>query len=462
MLIMAIYNCSISLHNYKRRNIIAPLSFTTNLLYIFILSRQNSNMRYLPCLLIACFLPVAIWAQTCTCEQKFKMVRHEMETNYPGFKDKVNAKTKAEYDKKTKHFSTLAKNAQNGAYCLMYLKEWLDFFKDGHVQIGSDATDTIQAKERIQNAEIINISPEKLKELACSKVREEGIFYSPDSTYKIAVMRNKNDFRDFVGVMIESKTDMWKPGQVKLEMKKVNDSLYRTILYYRDHSYRAHSYYYNGKSYDGGNWNKEGVEQNLNTDESGMEYGYERVQVRKLSDSILYIQIGTFNLSNAKAIDSIFTAYKSALQTTPNLIIDLRHNSGGGDAAYQPILPYIYTRPIKDVGNDILSTPDNMKRWAAYLDDPYMSDEVKASIRETLDEMKKNVGKFVMHAEDDILTLDKDEIEPYPKRVAILINHNCGSTTEQFLLAARQSSKVTKCDRCQYSLQRPRLFLPCN
>lgn len=30
----------------------------------------------------------------------------------------------------------------------------------------------------------------------------------------------------------------------------------------------------------------------------------------------------------------------------------------------------------------------------------------------------------------------------YPKNVGIIINKNCGSTTEQFLLAAKQSKKV--------------------
>jgi C-terminal processing protease CtpA/Prc len=34
------------------------------------------------------------------------------------------------------------------------------------------------------------------------------------------------------------------------------------------------------------------------------------------------------------------------------------------------------------------------------------------------------------------------DVYPYPENIAIIINDGCGSTTEQFLLAARQSKKV--------------------
>src|SRR5690606_6289341 len=49
------------------------------------------------------------------------------------------------------------------------------------------------------------------------------------------------------------------------------------------------------------------------------------------------------------------------------------------------------------------------------------------------------------------VTIDSmDRILPKPNRVAILINEYCGSTTEQFLLDAKQSGKVKLYGRSTY------------
>jgi len=228
---------------------------------------------------------------------------------------------------------------------------------------------------------------------------------------------------------------------VKLELKRIDDTTYTALLYYRDHSYRVHKYHYDGSSYDGANWVRENANAPKKDDAQEMPYGFEPIQVRKLSDSVLYVQIGTFQLENTRPIDSVFKAYETDLKSTPYLILDLRHNGGGADQAYQPIIPYLYTGPIIGIGNEVLATTDNIRRWLKYLDNPYLAEDAKMSIKEMTEDMGKNLGKFVQHAEDDTTTLNK--IESYPRKVAVLVNHNCGSTTEQFLLDARQSSKVT-------------------
>lgn len=384
------------------------------------------------------------YSQTCNCEKKFQFVKHEIETNYAGYRDKVNSKTRAAYNKLTNEYLARAKKNKNEAYCMQLLHNWLDFFKDGHLQIYNpiepDMKDTAAIKERIEHTEVIKIAPAKLKELENTKSREEGLYYFADSSYKIAIIKSKTDMRDFAGVIVSSKYDWWKPGQVKLELKKKNDSLYDAILYMRDHSYRLQLYYFNGASFDGGNWNKVGKEQPKSEAMDG-EYDFKRIQARKLSDSTLYIQIGTFSLRNMRAIDSVFKAYEKELKSMPNLVLDLRRNGGGSDESFDPIMPYIYTNPIIGIGNDILATNDNVERYLNYAKDPNMPEDRKKAIIAFGEEMKKGLGKFVNHAADDTTTYAK--IEPYPKRVAILADGNCASTTEEFLLAARQSKKVT-------------------
>ena len=45
--------------------------------------------------------------------------------------------------------------------------------------------------------------------------------------------KNKNLNRDYVGIIIDSKTPLWKKGQVIFELKKVSKNTYDMLLYMR-------------------------------------------------------------------------------------------------------------------------------------------------------------------------------------------------------------------------------------
>ena len=379
---------------------------------------------------------------SCDCATQFAFVRHEMETNYAGYKDKVNHETASQYMTLTSKYLDKAKNTNKQQYCFQLMKEWLGFFKDGHVQLYAaevNHDDTIGMAERIKQCEILDLTKATIEGLKNAK-GIEGVYIHNDSMYTIAVIKNKTDDRDYAGVIIDSKTPYWKAGQVKLELKKENDSVYRALLYYRDHSYGMQRYTYSGARLNGREWTKINAPQANETGTAHNGFEYHRVFTKKLSDSTFYIQIGTFNTANADAIDSLFKANEKVLKSTPNLILDLRYNGGGADFAFGPIIPYLYTGPMKGIGNDMWATSDNANNLLKYLDDPNLPEDTKTRIKALAERVKQNTGKFIMSAEDDTTTLDKTA--PYPKKVAILINQNCASTTEEFLLYARQSSKV--------------------
>jgi len=101
----------------------------------------------------------------------------------------------------------------------------------------------------------------------------------------------------------------------------------------------------------------------------------------------------------------------------------------------------VYTGPIKHIGNDLLSTDANIAGWKNILNDNDRSEENKQSLRKTVASLEANRGKMVMNANDFDITGYK--IQPNPAKVVILIDNNCASTTEEFLLQSRQSKKVT-------------------
>ncbi|MEM1359164.1 MAG: S41 family peptidase, partial [Bacteroidota bacterium] len=90
------------------------------------------------------------------------------------------------------------------------------------------------------------------------------------------------------------------------------------------------------------------------------------------------------------------------------------------------------------------STPLNNQRMLDFINKPeYNFDESgKQWAQESYDVLSSRIGEFV-NLKDEIVSITTyDTIYPFPKNVGILINGNNGSTSEQFLLAAKQSKKV--------------------
>jgi len=378
------------------------------------------------------------FGQNCNCEQELLYVKHKLELNYAGYKDKVNAETKARYEKETDAALARSKAITKPAYCIYLIKDWMSFFRDGHLQIGRNQmtkeTEIAALQKRMQETESIKLSASQLS--ALNKQNDiEGIYWNSDSTIQIALMKASNNFRTFAGVILTSKVNSWKPGQVILELKSPStwDTL-KGIEYDNNHIPASVTVAFNKNSL--GEWQKAGTKSSLA--ETVLQTD---VASKLLSEKTFYIKIGTFNQRNAHNIDSLFIVNKTTLEKTPNLILDLRDNGGGSDFAYRPITPYIYTDTIKTVGADILASEDNMAGWASLLQMNDIPDDQKVFIADVVKQMKQHIGSFISLSEGGNTTFEN--IEPYPKKVAILVNRHCGSTTEEFLLAAQQSSKVT-------------------
>jgi hypothetical protein len=395
-------------------------------------------MRTFTSILILVGCMQAAFAQNCRCEVAFGFLKNQIENNYSGFKDKATGKNTKAYQKHSNKISALAKKTTQLHYCIGLHKEWLEFFKDGHLQISETEfpaiTDSLQLNAMEQSTEIKLILPDQISHIR-NKKGVEGIYHTKDTSYQIAIIKSKTSYRDYAGIILTSKTPKWKPGQVKLELKSISATKYIAYLYYKDHSGHFLVVDFNGQTLNNGGWIKEGVKPNAHEFTS-----YNPVESKKLTDSTLYIQIASFDPWNANAIDSVIRGNAHLLETMPNLILDLRNNGGGADFAYTPLLPYLYTNPIRKIGVDVIASEENIKAWLDVLNYPDIPESTKNQIKEITDLMQKNLGQLVNIDEDDTLVLPT--ILPNPKRIIILVNKGCASSTEQFLLSAQQSSKV--------------------
>ena len=381
------------------------------------------------------FLSDNAMGQSCNCANEFSYIKDKIERNYAGFNDKVNKKTIATYNKHSQLALEQSKSITSPAHCVYLINDWLTFFKDGHLQVGrnriSKAKEKIGLQQRLQRIERLHLSNEELALLKKTK-GIPGIYRDQDSLIRIAVIKSKSPFRDYCGVVISSKISQWAPGQVLLEFKIDKDKI-EGILY--DKYYIPLLLSSNITKDTLGTFVKEGSESSPHELVST-----ELVASKVLSKETLYLKISTFNQGNAKNIDSLIKANQKRLSTMTNLIIDLRNNGGGADFAYSPLIPYLYTNTIKNIGADVLSTADNIAGWAAVATTDGLPPDQKVFISEVIKKMEQHSGQLVSFSEDRNITLDS--VARYPKKIIILMNKNCGSTTEEFLLLAKQSNKV--------------------
>lgn len=396
--------------------------------------------RTVPFLLLFLLYTPALFSQQAVNNHTLDSVKSYLERNYVGFADKVNKQTQLAYHMHVKQSYAYAKQAVTATDQYFVIRHFISFFKDNHLSI--DFLSDTSYKETIE------LDEKQIQQLYNTKTNSiEGIYYTGDSTYKVALIKSKKGLRSFAAVILTSKASSWKKGQVKFELIETGVNQYMGKWYNWRHfmslipvQFKAS----NGGLGDQG-WYKVGSNPEVEMAPIPIfaEEAKQSTFFKHVNDSTCYIRIKSFDVQNAKLIDSVINANKTVIQAKAKLIIDLRNNGGGGDRSASFLLPIIYTNPVTSVGVDMLSTPDNINAWDSILEQ-YRNQLPK----DVLDNVSKKV-----HQKDGVeramvnFTADRTDtlatVWPNPVKVAIVINRYCASATEEFLLAARQSTKTT-------------------
>jgi hypothetical protein len=385
--------------------------------------------------LVIAYICTAIQTQAqCDCKQEFIKIKNHVEQNYAGFKDKVSVGNISKYIEFTAQKEKVASLAENKSQCYFIISQWLSYFNDHHLYSSLNAEsiekidpEKLQADFPIENLAVSDALIKKLENLKGI----EGIYTKKGEGFSIAVLKNKNSFRDYVAVVIKSSDSKFANGTVLAELKEKSAKEY--FFLYNSSNKLAFSTI---KPKD--NELISGFVKNGKEITDNENYNFE---AKLLNENTLYFNIPSFSWEAKPMIDSLFAAQKENLSKSSNLILDLRNNGGGSDDTYSIISPLLYTQPIKTIGVDIWASNDNIKGWELILQDPNMPAESKPEIQKMIDKMKLQVNQNLNIAEDYIDSSYTPLL--FPKNVVILINEGCASSTEQFLLEAKQSKKVT-------------------
>jgi hypothetical protein len=395
------------------------------------------NVLFIAILLIS----VNTNAQTCACEKEFLYIKNIVEQNFAGFPDRIKALSKNAYKKKTDELLSLTHNKFASDNCLLVISRYLDLFKSNHLGFSSNfdvyKIDTGFVNER----PLFELKDEQLVKLKQSRSWEGIYFFTHDSSYKIAVIKDPTPLHDYVGVIIESKLPTWKKGMIKFEGKLVNDSLLMGLLYMRNHRPKREGFGLNDNNTKiSGDWRREGTAKIEVPRSSTAGTNPPPIDAKRLTDKTFYIKIASFDPDFKPTVDAILKANENLLNSTPNLVLDLRDNGGGSDNVWESLVPYLYTGPIKNIGVDVLATEFNISGWKKYPKNENLSKENINGIRDKIAKMENAKGHWVNIANDEVDSSMKPK--PFPEKIVILINKWCGSSTEELLLVARQSSKV--------------------
>lgn len=168
------------------------------------------------------------------------------------------------------------------------------------------------------------------------------------------------------------------------------------------------------------------------------------IEARLLNSGIFYLKISSFRYENILPVKELIEKNKKQIEQSKAMIIDVRDNFGGTDDAYQPLLPYILTNPLRIMNVEFLSTPTLIKGLRDYALQNVHKDSLMAiqKIEDELKEYKENLGKFVLY-DGKKVTVDTIKCHAKsPEQIIILANRNVASAGENFLFSARQSKKV--------------------
>ena len=378
-------------------------------------------------------------AQNCDCENNFAWLKKTFEENDAGAQYAINKKGQAAYDIHNQLISEKIKSATDIYDCRNILNEWLRFFRSGHLGIGilPEAIKETQNEEIIEyeivpDWETVAVDTVELKKYLDNKqdFDFEGIWANGD--YKIGVKKIDNQY---IGFIINSIYKDWTEGQVKFKI--LADSV---IYYMRNRSIEIGNPVLASKNF-----------LYLITMDTNFERIYpvykdnflqslvdRKPYLKTIDNKTFYLRIPSFRATYKSQIDSTIYANFDKIVSTENLIIDLRYNTGGSDVSWMGLLPILYTNTIRTRGVEYLSTEFNIPNIL----DNIWDDFAEEWQEQTRNKLKDRIGQFVNLNNVDVITTAFDTIYSFPRNIAVIVNNYCASSTEQSLLAAKQSRKV--------------------
>ncbi|MFK7748262.1 MAG: S41 family peptidase [Kordia sp.] len=364
----------------------------------------------------------------------------------PSFPDNVTSTNKNSYEKWYAELKTAVQ--KDSVNCYKYLNTYVNFFKDNHTDLSENK---IYKPLDLQNDSIVNsflqsefyaqqerviVTSNYFKDR--SKDSIEGIYELKDA-YTIAIIKSPKMYRDYIGVIVKSNNPVWKPGDIKIELKREDSGLFSGYVYasnYTKITFRNHDMQFPLMGFKKKN-TKPVLATTLSTTAS----------FTVLNKNTTYLRIPDFSGNLYTELQALYKEATPQITAHDNLIIDVRGNGGGSDYNTTFLISLLYTNPIKTGKVETFVTTDNIKHYENWLkvmeaDSANYSAASIANQKEVIQQMKAiPLQTFYGFKEEGELTQPTSYKQP--KNIVILYDRGCASSCETLIYYAKQSSKTT-------------------
>ncbi|WP_055412172.1 S41 family peptidase [Nonlabens sp. YIK11] len=385
-------------------------------------------------------------AQDCDCADSFQITKDTYEKNYSLFQYKVTDENRDLYTAHSDIMLDRAKQAKDLTECITILEKWLEFFRDGHTYIIRSENESVETHN-----ENIPITMEEFKSNYAKSASNDnpilGIW--KNAGYEVAIIPNpinNSRERDYVGVILGSTNPNWKKGDVKFELMNIFGTSYDINYLMGDHTIKQIT----GEQTDHGvleiktlsNWTKLWPKVENVKKPSEIERKFDQFHLSYV-DNIPYLRLPDFYSVDPEYVDSIMQANHDRIIASEMMIVDVRDNSGGSDATYFPLLPYVLDGPVEMPSNGFWLSDDNTEYLinAMAASKGYSVEEYKQKDKQEYESFINNKGKAYFKGEGT-WTFTADTIYKGPKKIIILTDEGVGSSGETFVYRANQSDRV--------------------
>ncbi len=372
----------------------------------------------------------------CNCIENLTFLSNSVEDNYILFEEKIKDSSESVYNsfKQTQMDSALVNN--HFYSCFQILRTYMRWFRDPHLTVSLRTSEKTKSIYR----DYFSDFPIDLRRKKKMQGELSGIFVSEGYGYVVEIIKEKEKY---IGTILKGDNVFWfeKQARFYINPSKKNYKTGKILSYRKDHILNTKPYDYSYADSVLTVVNFDVFKKIASIEDAKyVDFSFcENAQLKLLSDSTSYFYFPNFEMNQKVIIDSLLLHYQNEILKRPNLIIDLRNNTGGYSSCFNNLLPLIFDKPYQMPSLQFKASKENI---IMHLNAYYRDSLNNKDYNRHKQFLMENVGKLVDI--NSVRLVVPDTVYKSPRRIVILTDKGVVSSGEHLVFYGKMSGKVVQ------------------